>query len=178
MESKVFFSDLRTGIGNNIFAKLERLLDELKFDRFIKKDSLVAVKLHFGERGNQGYVSPVLVRLIVDKIKEAGAIPFLTDGGTLYFGTRSNAARHIETAILNGFAPSVTGAPIVIADGLLGDTSEAIQVGLKHFKEAHIGREVLKADQLVVLTHFKLHELTGFGGALKNVGMGLAGRAG
>ena len=178
MKSEVFFVDMRAKIGQNLFSKLEKLLDKAKFGDFIGKGNLVAVKIHFGEKGNLSYLRPRLVKVVLDKIKALGASPFLTDAGTLYVGSRSDAVTHIHTAIENGFSYASLGVPIVIADGLTGTSTRSIKIEGKHFQSVEIGQEVLNADRIVCLTHFKLHELTGFGGSIKNMGMGLAGRAG
>jgi len=178
MKSEVFFIDMRAKIHQNLFLKLETLLDESKFGDFIKPKELVAVKMHFGERGNLSYLHPRLVKVVLDKIKSLGGRPFLTDAGTLYVGSRSDAVSHIHTAIENGFSYASLGVPIIIADGLTGTSVRHIEIEGKHLKSVEVGQEALNADRIVCLTHFKVHELTGLGGALKNLGMGLAGRGG
>ena len=147
-------------------------------EAIVRKKGLTAVKIHFGERGNTGFIRPLLVRPVVEAILEAGGKPFLTDSGTLYPGSRGNAVDHLNTAILNGFAYPVIGAPLIIADGIDGHDEAAVPVNLKHFKEVLIGSAIVRADSLVSLAHFKLHEASGFGGAIKNIGMGTASRKG
>jgi hypothetical protein len=139
---------------------------------------LVAIKLHFGERGNTAFIRPVFIRQIVDKVKAAGGKPFLTDANTLYVGTRSNSVDHLQTAIENGFAYSVVRAPLVIADGLRGGAEMAVSVNLKRFEKVYIASEIVRADALVSVAHFKCHELSGFGGTIKNLGMGCGSRKG
>jgi uncharacterized Fe-S center protein len=136
------------------------------------------VKLHFGERGNASFVRPIFLRTVVEEVEAAGGKPFLTDTNTLYVGTRSNAVDHLATAIRNGFAYAVAGAPLVIADGLRGDCAVVVPVGGTILREVAIGAGIAHADAMVVVSHFKGHEITGFGGALKNLGMGCASRAG
>lgn len=103
----------------------------------------------------------------------------MTDCNTLYVGGRKNALDHIDTAYLNGFSPFSTGCHVIIADGLKGTDEVLVPVsGGKYVKEAKIGRAVMDADVFISLTHFKGHEITGFGGALKNIGMGCGSRAG
>ena len=102
----------------------------------------------------------------------------MTDANTLYAGSRGNACDHITTALENGFDYTVVGAPLVIADGLRGNTKNAVELNLKHAREAHIGSEIVKSDAIISISHFKCHELTGFGGTLKNLGMGSACREG
>lgn len=178
MKSEVFFVDMRAKIRQNLFSKVETMLDKSGFGDFIKDGDLVAVKLHFGERGNLSYLHPRLVKVFLEKIKALGGVPFLTDAGTLYVGSRTNAVSHIHVAVENGFSYASLGVPIIIADGLKGTSTQKITINSKHFESVEIGREAINAEKIVCLTHFKVHELTGLGGALKNLGMGLAGRTG
>ena len=177
-KSTVYRTDFRATTQRTIFHKLDDLLLKTGLPAKFKKGHLVAIKLHFGERGNTAYIRPVFVRHIVEMVRQTGAHPFLTDTNTLYVGDRTNSAAHIERAILNGFDFAVTGAPLIIADGLRGESAVRVEVDGRHLREVSIAREIASADGLVVLSHFKCHELTGFGGALKNVGMGCASREG
>lgn len=178
MSSEVYFTNLNVKKGQSLLDKLELLIKRAKLmDRVTPKD-LVAIKMHFGERGNLAYVRPQYIRRIVEQVKKAGGRPFLTDANTLYVGSRANAVDHLETAIENGFDYAVVGAPLVIADGLSGKDYVSVPVNLKHFAEVKIGSAAVHADALLAVTHFKGHEATGFGGTLKNLGMGLGSRAG
>ncbi len=177
-KSPVYFSDLRTKPGVSLVDKVGALLDAVGLAVRVKERGLVAVKLHFGEAGNLAYVRPVFVRKIVDMLKKAGAHPFLTDTNTLYVGTRSDSVGHLTTAILNGFTYAVVDAPLIIADGLRGGSEATVMVNLKQFKKVHIGAEIVRADSIVSIAHFKGHELSGFGGTIKNLGMGCASRKG
>lgn len=178
MQSDVFFMDLRTKGGTGLLTKLERLIEKAGFAGLVDKGDLVAIKLHFGERGNLAYLRPQYIRRIVGKLKGYGGKPFLTDANTLYVGSRANAVDHLETAIENGFDYAIVGAPLIIADGLNGKDYVNVEVNLQHFKEVKIGSAAVHADALIAVTHFKGHEATGFGGTLKNLGMGLGSRAG
>lgn len=178
MKSKVYFIDLRTDYKENLLQKIARLLKTAGISKIIKKRDLVAVKLHFGESGNTAFIRPVFIRKIVESIRSHGGIPFLTDCNTLYAGTRSDAPNHYTTAVSNGFAYSVVNAPIIIADGLRGRSEVAVAINQKHFKEVYIGSEIIHADSLLSAAHFKGHELSGFGGTIKNLGMGCASRRG
>ena len=144
------------------------------------KKKYVAIKIHFGEPGNLSYLRPNYAKTVADIVKDLGGKPFLTDCNTLYVGGRKkNALDHIDTAYLNGFSPFSTGCHVIIADGLKGTDEVLVPVsGGKYVKEAKIGRAVMDADVFISLTHFKGHEITGFGGALKNIGMGCGSRAG
>ena len=178
MASKVYFIDFRATPKENFPAKLRRLLETAGISEVVEDRDLTALKLHFGELGNTAFVRPVHLRKIVETVKDLGGSPFLVDANTLYAGTRSDAPRHLATAIRNGFAYSVVDAPLVIADGLRGRTETAVKIGRKRFKEVWIGTEIVHADALISVAHFKGHELSGFGGAIKNLGMGCASRKG
>jgi uncharacterized Fe-S center protein len=178
MKSNVYFIDLRATAKENLVAKLARLLDTAGLSETIKQRDLVAVKLHFGEQGNTAFIRPVFIRKIVESIKNIGAVPFLTDANTLYAGTRSDSPHHLLTAIQNGFAYAVVDAPVIIADGLRGKSETAVTINQKNFKKVYIGSDIMEADALISVAHFKGHELSGFGGTIKNVGMGCASRRG
>ena len=135
------------------------------------------MKLHFGEQGNTAHIRPQFLRQVVARIKQTGGRPFLTDANTLYVGSRANAVDHLETALANGFAYATVDAPVIIADGLKGRDYVNVPIGLKHFKDAKVASAAYHADALIAMTHFKGHEATGFGGVLKNIGMGLGTRA-
>ncbi len=178
MAVQVWFANMRASQGNSLIEKLGILFDRVGFDKLFKEKEFVAVKTHFGERLNTAFISPIYARTIIEKVKESGGVPFLTDSNTLYVGGRSNAVDHITTAIENGFGYATVKAPIVIADGLNGKDYTDVTVDLKHYKTVKIGSAAYHADALLTLTHFKGHEMTGFGGAIKNVGMGLGCRSG
>jgi uncharacterized Fe-S center protein len=175
MKSPVFFSSLRAFSDNEATTvKVQRLFDLAGFAGLIEPHDKTAIKLHFGERGSDGFISPVYVRQVVEKVKACGALPFLTDTNTLYLGSRSNAVEHIGTAILHGFDYTVAGAPVIIADGLNGKNIRRVEITKKHFNEISIAGDIAAADSLIVLSHFKGHIVAGFGGAIKNLGMGCA----
>jgi hypothetical protein len=164
----------KTSIGN----KVGSLFNLLKPDTVLSPRDLVAVKLHFGEQGNTAHIRPQLVREVITILQQIGTRPFLTDTNTLYVGSRGEAHSHLTTAFNNGFTREVTGAPAIIADGLRGNNGVAVPLDARHVKNAKIAADIHHADALVVLSHFKGHELSGFGGAIKNVGMGCAAREG
>ncbi|MDZ4177613.1 MAG: DUF362 domain-containing protein [Coriobacteriia bacterium] len=176
--AQVFFAPVRTAGKKSLVVRAGALLERAGLAQAVADGDLVAVKLHFGEQGNTGFVQPIFVREVVARVKAAGGRPFLTDSNTLYRGQRFNAVDHLECALHNGFSYATVEAPIIIADGL--DGREAIDVpiaGFKHFDSVRIGSAAVHADAMVVVTHVKGHEATGFGGALKNVGMGLGCRS-
>jgi uncharacterized Fe-S center protein len=177
--SKVYFTDLRTRGGDNLLTKLQRLIRKAGIGEIDFQNHYVAIKMHFGEPGNLAFLRPNYARAVADVVKELGGRPFLTDCNTLYVGGRKNALDHLDSAYSNGFVPYATGCQVLIADGLKGTDEALVPVeGGTYVKEAKIGRAVMDADIFISLTHFKGHESTGFGGTLKNIGMGCGSRAG
>jgi len=176
--SKVYFTDFRATFDENLLQKLHRLLKTADFESIDFNNKFVALKLHFGEPGNVAYLRPNYIKVVADYIKQLNGRPFLTDSNTLYVGRRKNALDHIEAAYENGFNPFTTGCHVIIADGLKGHDEKLVPINQKHVKEAKIGRAVMDADVFVSITHFKGHENTGFGGAIKNIGMGCGSRGG
>ncbi len=178
-KSNVYYTTMRTKTGDNLLDKLQRLIKAAGIGDIDFEDKYVAIKMHFGEPGNLAFLRPNYAKAVVDVVKELGGKPFLTDCNTLYVGGRKNALDHLDSAAQNGFSPLSTGCQILIADGLKGTDEAYVPVeGGEYVKEAKIGRAVMDADVFISLNHFKGHEATGFGGALKNIGMGCGSRAG
>jgi uncharacterized Fe-S center protein len=177
--SKVYFCDLNTDGNEHLLHKLKRLIEAagirtIDFDR-----KFTAIKMHFGEYGNLGFLRPNWAKVVVDEVRALGGRPFLTDCNTLYPGRRKNALEHLDLAMENGFTPLSTGCQIIVGDGLTGTDEVEVPVsGGTYIQKARIGRAVMDADILISLTHFKGHIETGFGGAMKNIGMGCGSRAG
>ena len=178
-KSKVYFTDFRAKLGEGLPMKLKRLLKKAGISEIDMENKFVAIKMHFGELGNISFLRPNYAKAVADVVKELGGKPFLTDCNTLYPGSRKNALEHLQCAWENGFTAMTVGCPILIADGLKGtDDIEVPVVGGEYCQTAKIGRAIMDADVFISLTHFKGHESTGFGGALKNIGMGCGSRAG
>jgi len=179
MRSKVFFTDMHTELDSPIQSKLERLLKAAGLEDIDFQDKFVAVKLHFGEKGNLAYLRPNYAATVCDYIKRLGGRPFVTDCSTLYVGGRKNALEHLDTAYANGYNPFATGVHTIIADGIKGTDETLVPVeNGEYVKEAKIGTAIMDADIVISLNHFKGHELTGFGGAIKNLGMGSGSKSG
>lgn len=178
-KSKVYFTDFRTHVGVSLTEKLQRLIKKAGITDIDMDGKFVAIKMHFGELGNLSYLRPNYAKAVADVVKECGGKPFLTDCNTLYPGSRKNALEHLDCANINGFNTITTGCQIIIGDGLRGtdDITVPVRNG-EYCKEAYNGRAVMDADIFISLTHFKGHESTGFGGAIKNIGMGCGSRAG
>ena len=177
--AKVYFTNLRTHARESQLDKLKRLIRHAGIEQIDFENKFVAIKIHFGELGNLSFLRPNYARAVADVVKELGGKPFLTDCNTLYVGSRKNALEHIDTAYQNGFTPYATGCQIIIADGLKGTDEALVPVeGGEYVHEAKIGQALMDADIVISLTHFKGHEQAGFGGAMKNLGMGGGSRAG
>lgn len=177
-QSTVFYTSARAGSKNGLIDKLERLINRSKLLNSIDKQERVAIKLSFGERGSLAYIRPPLVRRVAEIVREKGGIPFLTDTNTLYYHKRHNAIDHLETAAINGFTPISVGAPIIIADGLIGSDYQTFKIDGNYFKEIYIASAIYHSDFVISLAHFTGHILGGFGGSIKNIAMGCASMRG
>lgn len=178
MSVDVYFSSLANHKTKSPLDKIKRLLYKCGINERFNKGELVAVKVHFGELGNTAFLRPIYLRPVLDILKDLGTKPFLTDTNTLYVGQRSNSVDHIHNAALNGFNYSTLQTPVIIADGLRGEDSIDVEVNLNLLKSVKLGSYIVNADGLVVVSHFKGHEVSGFGGAVKNISMGCASRGG
>ena len=162
----------------NLPQKLHRLIKTAGIENIDFSEKFTAIKIHFGELGNLAFLRPNYAKVVADYVKSLGGKPFLTDCNTLYVGSRKNALDHLETAYLNGFSPLQTGCHVIIADGLKGTDETLVPINGEYVKEAKIGHAIMDADIIISLNHFKGHEMAGFGGAIKNLGMGSGSRAG
>lgn len=178
MKSKVFFTDMSTKKFRNDHQKIETLINKCGIDKIFDKNEIVAIKIHFGEFGNTAFIRPTLLHPIVNKLNQLKTKPFLTDTNTLYVGMRTNSVDHLKNANMNGFGYSTLQIPIIIADGLRGENTLHIKTNGKHTKSAYLASDIINADAMIVLSHFKGHEVSGFGGAIKNLSMGCASRQG
>ena len=177
--SKVYYTNLRTYGRESQLDKLRRLIKRAGIEQIDFENKFVAIKIHFGELGNLSFLRPNYARAVADVVKELGGMPFLTDCNTLYVGSRKNALEHIDCAYQNGFTPYATGCQVIIADGLKGTDETLVPVkNGEYVQEAKIGHALMDADIVISLTHFKGHEQAGFGGCMKNLGMGGGSRAG
>lgn len=179
MKSKVYFVSVKN--SNNLQVvneKLKLLLDKSNVLAFIRKETRVVIKLHFGEEGNTGFVRPEHLRVICDEISANGGSALLSDANTLYRGRRLNSKDHLKIAYEHGFTKEITGADVVIPDDTNKENVTAVEINQRFIKSAKIARIFVDTDALIAVSHFKGHILTGFGGALKNIGMGCATREG
>ena len=177
--SRVYFTNLRTSPERNILQKLDNLVRKAGMEEIDFTGQYAAIKIHLGEPGNLAYLRPNFSRVVADIVRELGGKPFLTDCNTLYAGRRKDALEHLDSAYENGYNPFCTGCQVIIADGLKGSDESLVPVqGGEFVKEARIGRAIMDADIIISMTHFKGHEQSGFGGTVKNIGMGCGSRSG
>jgi len=173
MKSKVWFADARArNERESLIAKTQRLFEVSGTKDLIREGDIVAIKVHMGEWGNTRALRPQFIRAVVEKVVECGGLPFVTDTTTLYRGDRENAIKYLKMAAKNGYTQETLGAPIIIADGLRGDDGVKVRIDGPEIKEIEVARCIVDSDVMVVLTHFKGHEMSGFGGSIKNVAMG------
>lgn len=173
-KSKVYFTNLRTTPSSNLLDKMERLVKRAGITQIDFQNQFVAIKIHFGEPGNLAFIRPNYAARMATLLRSLGAKPFLTDCNTLYSGKRANAVDHLQSAMENGFNPISAKCDVIIADGLKGTEYREIEINGEYCKAPKIGAAIADADIILTMNHFKGHEQTGFGGALKNLGMGCA----
>ena len=179
MSSAVYFASARArGDAGSKMMKVRRLFDAAGFADCVAPHDLVAIKIHFGERGGDAYVNPVFARQVVDRVHALGGLPFLTDTRTLYRGSRSNAVDHMTVAYEHGFSYATVNCPVHIADGLTGKRGSNVRIDRKHFRAVSIAGGIVDANAMIALSHFNGHDVAGFGGAIKNIAMGCATQAG
>ena len=177
--STVYYTDFRCPVGTSLTEKLRRLCIAAGIKNIDMEGKFVAIKMHFGEPGNLAFLRPNYAKVVADVVKSLGGVPFLTDCNTLYPGRRKNALEHLDAAYENGFSPLSTGCQVIIGDGLRGNDDVEVPVeGAEYIQTAKIGKAIMEADVIISLSHFKGHEQTGFGGAIKNLGMGCGSRRG
>lgn len=173
-KAKVYFTNLRTTPNSNLLDKMERLVRKAGIADISFEQQFTTIKIHFGEPGNLAYIRPNYATRLVQVLRSLGAKPFLTDCNTLYSGRRANAVDHLQSAMENGFNPISAQCQVIIADGLKGTEYREIEIGGEYCQAPKIGAAIADADIIVTMNHFKGHEQAGFGGALKNLGMGCA----
>lgn len=176
--ASVYFWNLRASRKAPYEAKVKRLLKLAGLGAELRSGDLTAIKLHFGEAGGMAHVQPLQLAPLLAYVRKCGAKPFLTDTNTLYVGQRGESVSHARLAAHHGFDANILEAPVLIADGLKSGNERAVSCPGKHFDVAYLAGDIVDADMLITVSHFKGHDLAGFGGALKNVGMGCATRRG
>ena len=179
MTAKVYLIPVADGLPpERQAAAMQKAYEACAADQAIKKKDFVAIKVHVGEKKNTTHIKPALIRQLVDRVKEKGAYPFLTETSTLYKGARENAVKHIMHAHNHGFGIDAVGAPFIMADGLTGNTEIEVDIDGEIHQSVKVAREILAADAMLVVSHPTGHPAAGLGACIKNLGMGLASRMG
>ncbi|AEA47276.1 DUF362 domain-containing protein [Archaeoglobus veneficus] len=178
----VYFSDARASVKKpeewyqphlSPVKKLEKLIEESGVLDFVDKGDIIAVKTHFGDRGTTRTLRSVFIRKIVEAVKDRGGKPFVTETtGLGMTKDRSTAVGRLLIAEENGYTSQTVGAPIIIADGMLGLDCVTVDINGVHLKKVHVAKAIAECDGVVCATHFKLHMQAGIGGSIKNVGVG------
>ncbi len=176
MRSRVYFKSLAD--TNNRQDCLSEVLDSLPWFKTLREGEIVGIKTTVGDSKSRGYVKPELIRLVVDKLNALKVKPFCFDTNVIYKGMRMNAVDHMNLAYSKGLTPERLGCPFIIADGVFGTDSQVIKINLKNLKEIRVPSLMMVLDNLIVLSHITGHMLTGYSASIKNVGMGMASRAG
>ncbi|MBN2229179.1 MAG: DUF362 domain-containing protein [Candidatus Thorarchaeota archaeon] len=184
MKSAVYFTDRQARSDFNMLDKIEIVFNKLGLKKAIKKNSKVMIKTHFGAWGNTNYLRPAYVRKVVDLVKALGGNPYVVEtcglgyGSGGAYGGRTTAPEYLSMAALNGFTEGSLGAPILMADGYWGNDVHRVKIKGEHVKHVDVAAAGLDADVIIVLTHAKGHGLSGLGGTIKNLGIGLVGKSG
>jgi uncharacterized Fe-S center protein len=179
MASKVVFAPFEDGAPEDVVReKIIHAFEAADLASAVPADRPVAVKTHFGERGNNTYIPPSCVRAVVELVRRAGGKPCLVETSTLYRGQRHNAVDHFNLAVAHGFGPEQMGCPLIFLDGLLGHLHVEVEVGLKHCRTVAVAGDLVHMPGAIIVTHLTGHMLAGLGGAIKNVAMGLSSRPG
>lgn len=176
--SKVYFTDYRASGERPVLKKFREVIEAAGFGDIDFEGKIVAIKMHFGELGNMSYLRPNYARELAAMIREKGGRPFVTDTCTLYVGNRTDGLRYLETASQNGYNALTVGCPVIIADGIRGVDDVPVKVDLPYMETAHVAAALMEADIIFSLSHFKGHSMGGFGGTVKNLGMGAGTRGG
>lgn len=178
MKSKVYFCNTESNHYKTIFDNINSLLGAVDLSCIFSSKDHTAVKLSFGEWGNLNYIRPQYLKVILERLKQIDVLPFLTDTNTLYKGMRTNSINHIKNAVMNGFGYETMQTPVIIADGIKGQNYVEVKIDGDILSSVKIASDIYYADSLLCVSHFKLHDLAGFGAAMKNLGMGCAAKAG
>lgn len=173
--SRVYFKKVDSSLEPHEISNYARgLLSALLKRENIELKQEIPLKVHFGEKGNTTFANPEYCSGIIDYIENQNKKAFFIETNVLYKGERRTKGTHIKLAKKHGF----TRIPVIIADGEKGEDYYEVEINKKHFVKCKIGKEFSKYSQIIVVSHFTGHMLVGFGGAIKNLGMGFASRGG
>lgn len=176
MKPEVYFSSIKDRNRTECLRELLKSADSY-FSQFTK-GSFVGIKMTIGDKKSTGYIKPELVKILVENLKRRGAKPFVFDTNVIYKGQRQNSVDHLNLAYQKGFTPDKLGCPYIIADSVFGTDSQTMKVDFKNVKEIRVPSLVKVMEDLIVLSHITGHIMSGYAATIKNVGMGMASRAG
>lgn len=179
MRSEVYFVAASSQENlESIHQKLLALYQTAQLGQCFEPADLVGIKIHFGEEGNQHHIPASYLQPIINDLKKKKARPFFTDTCVLYKSKRSDAVNHLLLAEQNGYGLRETGIPVIIADGLRGSNEIEVKIPGKLFNKVAVAADAMTCNAMLVITHVTGHMASGLGGAIKNLGMGLASRKG
>jgi uncharacterized Fe-S center protein len=179
VKPKVYFIELKDGAEPHEQAEaIKKLYNSAGVSDIISEHDFVAIKVHAGEKGNITHMKPEVVKAVVDEVKAKGGLAFLTETSTLYKGERSNAVKHLLHAHNTGFGIENTGAPFIMSDGLLGNSEGEVTINGELHETVQVAGEIIGTDVILSISHVTGHIVTGLGGCIKNIGMGLSSRKG
>ena len=166
-------------------AKGPKSLEYLGFNKTVRKNDKVCIKTHFGALENTRYLRPSYIRFLCDFVKDFGANPSVAEscgwglpGAGGEYGGRASEEEYLEVALKHGYTKETMGAELLMLDGPIGIDYELQKINGKRFNEVLVAGRLREFDFLISAAHFKGHPGSGFGGALKNLGIGCVSKGG
>ena len=178
--TKVYFKKLKDAESPEAINKaFGELVKKTSILGFVKKDDFTGIKMHLGEKKNEGYIKGDWIKSLINSLRKKTNNLFITDANVIYrTGVRWNSVGHLKIASEHGFSVENLGIPVIISDGLMGRSYRNVLIKKKHFKEVKIASDYHDIDSLVSLAHVTGHMNTSIGASIKNIGMGCASRGG
>lgn len=191
MKSDVFYFTARTHSHEQSMSKFKGplALKNLGIEQKIKNSDKVVIKTHFGALENTRYLRPSYLRFLCDYVKKLGGTPNVAEscgwgipesisGTHTEYSGRATETEYLKIALLHGFTKETMGAPILMLDGEEGADIEIQKVTGKRFERVLVAGRLREFDYMIIASHFKGHGSAGFGGALKNLGIGCVSKGG
>jgi len=187
MKSDVYFFSARTIDYKQSMSRFKApmALEKIGFEDNTSKNEKVVIKTHFGATENVRYLRPSYIRFLSDYARDLGLYPTIAEscgwgvpGVKGEYGGRANEEEYLEVALKHGFTPQTMNAPIIMLDGPDGLNFQLQDVKGKYFQEVRVAGRLSEFDSMILATHFKGHSLSGFGGAIKNLGIGCVSKGG
>lgn len=154
------------------------ILEASGFFPRLRPKKRVGIKVHFGEHGNRNHLRPEFVRAAAVATSYYNLQPVVIETTALYRGRRQEATDHLKLAREHGFTIESVLAPLEILDGRHGEKSYSVPLDSALVPAARLAQGLRRIRYIINLAHFKGHMVAGFGGAIKNLAMGLAAKAG